>query len=89
MEQFKKIEKFLNQHYDFQRNVIKERVEFKEKSMTRKQFKMMGDYDFYSIRRKLRMAKLNISMAELHSLFGSDFVKKYNPMEDYFNQLPA
>lgn len=47
-----------------------------------------GDLNIDNIYRQLRKAHINCPMGDLKSLLRSDFIKKYNPFEDYFTSLP-
>jgi predicted P-loop ATPase len=79
-------EAYLSKNYDFRRNVIIEKTEFKLKAEER--FVAMTDRDYNSLYRKLQKTPGKISIATLRGLLNSDFVGTYNPFVDYVESLP-
>ncbi|HLO70054.1 MAG TPA: VapE domain-containing protein [Flavipsychrobacter sp.] len=79
-------ESILNSLYEFRYNIISNNIEFKPKGADC--FKKMDDYDLNSILRHLRKKYPKLNRRSLHELFNSDFVRKYNPFREYFDQLP-
>lgn len=82
-----KIETYLNEKYIFKYNEILNRTFYKER-YTDKEFKLLKNYKFNSIFRELRNNEMKASVQGLKSLLESDFVKRFNPIKDYFNSLP-
>ncbi|WP_299676516.1 VapE domain-containing protein [uncultured Tenacibaculum sp.] len=81
------IESYLNQKYIFKYNEILSRTFYKEKEKN-EELKLLENYKFNSIVRELKNHDLKESVQGLKSLLESDFVKKFNPIKDYFNNLP-
>lgn len=80
-------ENFLTKLYDFRRNIIIEKTEFKRKGET--QYKAMRERDYNSLYRQLRKAEIAISTTGIISLLNSDYVEVYNPFFEYFDGLPV
>ena len=53
-----------------------------------KDFRPMEDRDFNSIFRHLCNNNIGVQINNLFSLLQSDFIPKFNPFKDYFNNLP-
>src|SRR4051812_8047700 len=81
--QIVRVESFLEKRYEFKRNVINQRVEYRLKGKS--EYK---ELNLNSVSRLLQHVGFNIKLDALHSLFKSDFVKDYNPMQEYFDVLP-
>jgi hypothetical protein len=78
-----KVENFLRKNWDFARNEVTLRSEYKPKNS-------MIDYECLnvdSLYRKLQHVRFNFSIDKVKSLLRSDFVKSYNPFVDYFDAL--
>ena len=78
------MEKYLNRTYDFRFNEVSNTVEYRK----------IPDTDYRevcekSIYRGLQLNGLNFSLSDVYALLGSDFVKKYNPFDEYLKNLPA
>ena len=81
---FIKVENYIRENYDIRYNVIANSLEYREKSTN--EFKEMNENNVFCL---LERINLPLSMAKLTSLLRSDFVNEYNPIEDYFKELPA
>jgi predicted P-loop ATPase len=79
-------EEYLKGKYDFHFNQVTSRTFYKNKR--EKEFELLKNYKFNSIKRELTNNSIKTNVSELRSLLESDFVCKYNPFEDYFNNLP-
>ena len=77
-----KVEVWLKKHWEFAENEITQVAEFKKKGD--KEFEIMN---IHSIYRKMQHAGFKFSMDRLKSLLRSDFMYRYNPFHDYFNEL--
>lgn len=88
MSNLKYIEDYLNQEYRFRYNLLKQRTYFCKKTDKSQNFKLLTEYEFNSICRELGLKSISFSTHELKNLLSSKFVPKYNPIEDYFNNLP-
>jgi len=81
---FSLAEKFIAANYDLLFNEITCQVEGRLKGEI--EFKPINENSIY---RKLRLAGLKISKTDLGAILFSDFVKSYNPFQDFFTNLPA
>lgn len=68
-----KIERFINDHYNFRYNVIKSSLEFK--TLEESNFKEFMDYDENSLLRKLHKGGVKCNMTQINNLLRSDFVQ--------------
>jgi predicted P-loop ATPase len=80
------IETYLLEKYDFRRNVIIEKTEFKVKANS--QYVAMTDRDYNSLFRELQKNVGKFSLSNLRGLLNSDFVDRYNPFIEYIDSLP-
>lgn len=80
------IENYLNKRYSFHYNVLTNRTFIKEKKDTN--FKLLDGYKINSIKRELNNTKIPCSQSDIKSLLESDYVPKFNPFTDYFDNLP-
>lgn len=81
------LESYLSEKYIFKYNEILNRTFYKEKDKN-EEFKLLKNYKFNSIFRELKNNEIKASVQGLKSLLESDFVKRFNPIKDYFNNLP-
>jgi predicted P-loop ATPase len=84
--EIEKAEDFLGSLYDFRRNVVLEKTEYKLKG--KQEFQRMTERDYNSFYRLLHKSDISISMGTLRGLLNSDFVKMYDPFIEYFENLP-
>jgi hypothetical protein len=82
----KSIEDFLNEKYEFRYNEIVDKIEFRASGSG--PYIFVNDYLINSIHRALTKAGYKITSGNLYNLLTSDFVPKYNPFKDYFDNLP-
>lgn len=87
MSKKNKIEKYLIAKYEFVYNVVLGRTLYRKKKTKGSRFELIDEYKFNSLLRELENNDLKISPNQLHNLLISDFVKKFNPFEEYFNNL--
>jgi hypothetical protein len=80
-----KVEYFLRKNWEFVRNEVTQRSEYRPAS-GEKDFEKLNVDTLY---RKLQHVNFKFSMEKLKSLLKSDFMKTYNPFLNYFEQLPA
>ncbi len=80
-----KVENFLRKNWDFVKNEVTQRSEYKPKNHEGEFIKLNVD----SLYRKLQHVRFNFSIDKVKSLLRSDFVDTYNPFIDYFESLPA
>jgi len=77
-------EGYLDFTYDFRFNVVTNKTELQVDG----EWRHMDDYEFNSVLRDMRNRGAKISQRRLQSLLESDFVEKYHPFHQYFDQLP-
>lgn len=75
-----KVEEYVASKYELRNNVVSNRVEFR-KADSSEEFIELNESSIY---RELQKNGINISMTKLIALLNSDFVRKYNPIDDYF-----
>ncbi|MCP4552334.1 MAG: hypothetical protein GY834_09900, partial [Bacteroidetes bacterium] len=77
-----KVEVWLKKHWDFAENEVTQSTSFKEVGTDEYE-----TLNIDSIFRKIQHAGFKFPMDKLKSLLRSDFVHRYNPFIDYFNEL--
>lgn len=80
------LETYLNSKWDFKINEIRSKVEWKLKND--RAFKELREIDLNSLYRTCRKEFPKLKRPDLQSILYSDFSSKYNPFEEYFNNLP-
>lgn len=83
---FDVIEKFLQRSYTLRYNVVTAKLEVKRKGQ--ECFEPMTDYLENSIFRQLHKSNIPVSMSKLRSILQSDFCIRYDPFQEYFDNLP-
>lgn len=81
-----KIEKFLLDHYEFHRNSVLDRTEFRKRGS--EFFKLLTERDINSIMRHLKNEDKRCTQSNLMMILNSDFVEEQDPFIRYFNALP-
>jgi predicted P-loop ATPase len=81
-EQHKKLENYLSDNFFFRLNEITGAIEFKDRSDN--PWEELNEFNVY---RQLRSEGFKVSLNELIYLLKSDFIKKYNPLVQYFQSL--
>ena len=76
------MESFLNDKFDLQYNVITNDVEYRIKG--EKTWRQINENSLY---RMLHHNHIKTSTQEIQILLGSDFIKRYNPIEFYFKKI--
>ena len=79
-----KVEYFLRRNWEFIRNEVTQRSEYRPKG-SNEDFEKLNPDTLY---RKLQHVNFKFSMEKLRSLLKSDFMTSYNPFIDYFEALP-
>lgn len=82
-DKFSLTENYLNVHYDIRYNTVSNNIEIKSKNS--KEFQVLNENNIYV---ELFKKGINMGMNNLIALLKSDFVKKYDPIESYFKNLP-
>ncbi|WP_397301834.1 VapE domain-containing protein [Nonlabens ulvanivorans] len=80
---FHSAKKWLDERYDIRLNTISQEIESKLK--TEKSWSVLNDNDLYV---EANEDNINISQNKLLAILRSSYVSKFNPIEEYFNQLP-
>ncbi|TAF43506.1 MAG: hypothetical protein EAZ64_08895 [Sphingobacteriales bacterium] len=80
---FHTTERYLLAYYDFRFNTIKLDIEIKPKS--KKDWVSLNENSLYI---EMQKKGINISIEKLLSILKSDFVPHFNPLHQYFNDLP-
>jgi predicted P-loop ATPase len=81
---FELVEDFLSKHYDIRYNEVSNHIECKRLDQD-------GDYETLNennVYRFLQHHNVKFSMGNLLSLLRSDYVEKFNPFVEYFDNLP-
>ena len=81
------IEQYLNFAFTIRYNIVSGMLEVKKSG--HEEFELMTDYIENSILRALLKNNIPCSTARLRSIIFSNFCKKYDPFEEYFDKLPA
>lgn len=82
--EIKRVEHFLNKHYEFINNEITKRTHYRLRGT-----KVWVDLNEHSISRHMQHSGFKYAMDKIKSLLQSDFVSTFNPLKDYFTSLPA
>ena len=77
------VERFLSAHFDFRNNTVAHTIEYKKKSEA-----VYKELNENSLHRFLQIAGVKFSLTYLRSLISSDYVRDYDPIQEYFNSLP-
>ena len=80
------IEFYLSEKYEFRRNIVSNKIEFKRHEKSN--FQIIDDYFENSLFRELNKAGIKCYIGRLRSILGSDFCEKFNPFTTYINSLP-
>jgi len=83
-----KVQKYLNKKWTFRYNEVLGRTEFQFINNGNMGYIILTDYDLNSIHLELSENDYNINIDALRKLLKSKYVKRYNPFNDYFNNLP-
>lgn len=78
---------FLDQRYEFRRNVVLDRVEFRPKGMTSQPFASLRAKDLNTIYMGAHMAGLYCSAAMIKSVVDSDYAASFHPFMNYLESL--
>ena len=81
---FKRVEDYLSERYDIRFNEVSTQIEYRTKNENTP-FKALNENNIY---RELQLANINFSQSKINALLNSDFIEKYNPFFQYFNNLP-
>ena len=80
------IERYLNKNFEFKKNEVVGRL-FVKKKNKKEEFVLLDETEFNSIIRRLEKKGIRTSNQKLKTILNSDFVEKFNPFKDYFQNL--
>ncbi|MEK6152074.1 VapE domain-containing protein [Flavobacteriaceae bacterium 3-367] len=80
---FHQVEEYLDEKYDLRLNIISLDIEISFKAQ--ENWKTCNEDSLFI---ELRKKNIAVPMNNLISILKSDFVARYNPLKDYFNNLP-
>lgn len=80
---FHATEKFLSKHYDIRFNTVKLDLEFSEKGKNK--YENINENDLFI---HLNKKGIKVGMDKLIAILKSSFVTRFNPLHDYFKNLP-
>jgi predicted P-loop ATPase len=80
------IEEFLNNNFEFRCNIITGKTE--SRFLQSDLFHELNDYKMNSLQRLLKINNIRCSIEELRRLLYSNYVKEYNPILSYLENLP-
>lgn len=84
--------KFMDEHYEIRRNVVKEQIEFRQKPTTDTDkplsaFTTIRNKDLNTFYINAQMKKVYFTQATLKALVDSDYAKSFHPFIHYFSSL--
>lgn len=86
----RKILEFLEQHYEFRRNTILDRLEYRKKTPgTGLPFAPLRAKDLNTLYTELQLSAVYCSLAMLKAVVDSNYAADHDPFADYFRSLPA
>jgi hypothetical protein len=81
---FHACENYLTRHYDLRFNTVSLELEVSRKGQN--QYELLNENDLFI---ELNKHRITIGMDKLIAILKSSFVKKYNPLKSYFENLPV
>src|SRR5690554_1648910 len=88
MSSLKNVEDFLSKKHVFKFNEVLNRTFYYKRSDPFKKLRLLDDYSLNSLHRELQNSSNRIGKRQLNNLLESEFVPKYNPITEYFENLP-
>lgn len=85
LSKFEKVEELINENFELRFNEVSNEIEYRRKDDTESEYDVLNENNVY---RFLQHNNIEFSMAKLTSLLRSDFVNRFNPFRNYFEQLP-
>lgn len=84
---------YLGDHYEFRRDSILERLEMRciapnNSNTEQEAFRAMNNKDFNTIYLRISQTGISTSLQMIKAVIDSDYAKGFNPIKDYFEQLP-
>lgn len=81
---WEQVEEFIAERYEIHANEVANKIEYREKGDEDAKFEELNENDIY---RELKINYINFSLGNLKAMLGSSYVKKFNPIQDYFDKL--
>ncbi|MCO5258691.1 MAG: DUF6371 domain-containing protein [Crocinitomicaceae bacterium] len=81
---WEQVEEFISERYEIHSNEVANKIEYRPKDVEDSKFEELNENDIY---RELKVNYINFSLGNLKAMLGSSFVKKFNPIADYFENL--
>lgn len=87
MSNLNRVKSFLRKKGQFRYNLLRGAVELRSESSGR--FEPLKEYDFNTLRFEIKEDGIDISTSDLIGLLQSNFSQPYDPIQQYFDELPA
>ena len=85
LSKFEKVEELINENFELRFNEVSNEIEYRRRDDAESEYDVLNENNVY---RFLQHNNIEFSMAKLTSLLRSDFVTRFNPFRNYFEQLP-
>jgi len=85
LSKFEKVENLISDNFELRYNEVSNEIEYRPNNNLECEFNELNENNIY---RFLQHNNIEFSMAKLTSLLRSDFVMRFNPFSNYFEQLP-
>jgi hypothetical protein len=79
------VEDYINSRYEFRKNLVKQRIEFRVKGEN--VVKTLDDVELNSLYRELQHNSIPVNIDALSRILNSDFSESYDPFKQYFETL--
>lgn len=87
LTKFHNVEKNLNSKYNFRRNIVNGRVEFKLIAEDENHFSELTDTVFNTLYCQIEKANIKFNLSNFNAILNSDFAEPYDPFQSYFESL--
>jgi len=84
-----RLKEFLKRRYDIRYNEVLQMTEFRPRRSLQFVFKELDKRALNTIHHEATLEGIEPTQGEVSGLVNSNFIKAYNPIDEYFNQLPA
>lgn len=84
-----RLREFLNRRYDIRYNEVLAMTEFRPKVSLQFMYKELGRRELNSIHHEACLEGIEPTFGEVDNLVHSDYVKMYNPIREYLDELPV
>lgn len=83
-----RLREFLNRRYEIRRNEVLQMYEFRKRHSMQFLFKELDETELNSIHHEACIEGIEPTFGEVDKLVHSAFIPKYNPIEEFINELP-